>query len=513
METSVADSNVARYDVHVHLPSSIVQKIGLGYVVLAAIIVGLSIFTFGELYVLEETILSGARINQLSNAILELRRSEKNYLLYGEESDLSEHVAFLQEVRELLRNDQENFAMVLGKKGLASLQDDVAEYAALIDAFVNTRRSNVGTVIEAAIRAVGKRIRKAAEDMADRERQLLQRSVNRARWQLVLSVVVFSLAGFGVGRVVSRAVSRPFEQLEDKLALMVSKPPTAIHIESQDREVVSLVRTLNHLLSEIELRQRHLVRSEKLASLGTLLAGVAHELNNPLSNISTSSQLLLEEFDTGDKDFQRDLLTQMDEQVERARNIMRSLLEFARDRPFRKETLSVKRLLNDTTRFVRGQVPTHVTLSVEVPESIMVVGDKQRLQQALINLTRNAVEATGADGKVVLSARLAAADAASGDLVGTEFGKCGTETDIVEIAVRDNGVGMDPDLLSHIFDPFFTTKEVGKGSGLGLAIVHEVVEEHDGCVVISSEPNKGTTFVIRLPVPAPRQVYRGTSGL
>jgi signal transduction histidine kinase len=154
--------------------------------------------------------------------------------------------------------------------------------------------------------------------------------------------------------------------------------------------VLSLTNAFNKMLRELELRQRHLVQSEKLASLGTLLSGVAHELNNPLSNISSSSQILSEEFDDGNREFKKELIAQINDQTDRARNIVRSLLEFSRDKEFKKQQLSLNGLLEETIRFVKGQMTGNVSVQIAVPADLMIVADKQRIQQVLLNLLKNA---------------------------------------------------------------------------------------------------------------------------
>jgi signal transduction histidine kinase len=278
-----------------------------------------------------------------------------------------------------------------------------------------------------------------------------------------------------------------------------------IPIDSGDREVLSLTRAFNKMLRELELRQRHLIQSEKLASLGTLLSGVAHELNNPLSNISSSGQILSEELESADTAYKKELVEQINEQTDRARNIVRSLLEFSRDKDFKKQDLPLRRLFEETIRFIKGQVPPKVSIRLEIPEDITIVADKQRIQQVFLNLIKNAAEAIMEDGSITIKARHHRAI----DKVEDEgsiynylryHGKCTLEDDTVDIEIQDTGTGIPQDLLSKVFDPFFTTKDVGQGSGLGLFIVHEIIEEHGGCIAVDSENGKGTTFLIRLPM-------------
>jgi signal transduction histidine kinase len=270
-------------------------------------------------------------------------------------------------------------------------------------------------------------------------------------------------------------------QIESSVNAVSSGMRDKLALPSQDREIVSIVNAINHLLRELEIRQKHLLQSEKLTSLGTMLSGVAHELNNPLSNIWTACQLLLEELGEGDIEAQRELLLRIDEQGERARNIVRALLDFARDAGFRKEPVALAKLVEQSLVFLKGEVPTAVTVAADIPADIVLNADRQRLQQVLINLIKNAVDATAEGGEVKIGARRLSDEAA------------------VEIVVSDSGAGIDPTILPRIFDPFFTTKDVGKGMGLGLFVVHQIVEEHDGTISVVSEKGAGTAFHIRLP--------------
>jgi signal transduction histidine kinase len=313
-------------------------------------------------------------------------------------------------------------------------------------------------------------------------------------------------------------VVKPLKSLEESMGVIAEGKFERIAINSKDREIVSLTRAFNKMLKELELHERHLIQSEKLASLGTLLSGVAHELNNPLSNISSSNQILMEEFQEAlerksprpwpaDPNFTKELMAQINEQTDRARNIVRSLLDFSRDREFKKEQLSLRKLCEETIQFVKGQMPANIGIVISVPEDISIFADKQRLQQALLNLIKNAVDAIApGEGAITIKAeKRRAMDDIEDERIGIYNylkyrGKCTLDQDTVDIEIRDTGPGIPVDIIPRIFDPFFTTKDVGKGSGLGLFIVHEIIEEHDGCIAVDSGPDKGTAFLIRLPI-------------
>ena len=141
---------------------------------------------------------------------------------------------------------------------------------------------------------------------------------------------------------------------------------------------------------------------------------------------------------------------------------------------------------------------------MNVPAELSILVDKQRLQQAFLNLLKNAIESIEDEGTITIRAwQQTASDKAEDTNEIDNYlkyrGKCTVEMDTVDIEIADTGSGMPPEVAAKIFDPFFTTKDVGKGSGLGLSIVHEIIEEHDGCIAVDSKPGRGTRFFIRLP--------------
>ncbi|MBS1128365.1 MAG: signal transduction histidine kinase, partial [Nitrospirae bacterium] len=197
-------------------------------------------------------------------------------------------------------------------------------------------------------------------------------------------------------------------------------------------------------------------------------------------------------------------LAQIEEQTDRARNIVQSLLEFSRSGDFKKQALPLGNVIEDTLRLVRGQLPAGVTVQVDVPAGLSITADKQRIQQVFINLVKNAGQAIEGEGAISIKAwKHRAIDKTEDDTAIVNYlkyrGKCTLEVDTVDIEVHDTGQGIPHEDLSKIFDPFFTTKDVGKGSGLGLYIVHEIIEEHDGCIAVDSSPDRGTSFLLRLP--------------
>jgi len=515
---------------------SIRQKITINYYAIVAMIIGLSVFTFLELRHIEKKIMVGEIISEFFDTALEIRRFEKNFFLYEKQPDYDENVKYAARAQEIIDKNAPAFEAIATGQQMSSLRDSLNKYQNIMKQYNRVTRqrppadAELKIKLEGSIRKAGKDITTIAEELSKTERSSIQSLLSNSRRILIYSIAVLVILVIAIGQILSRMVVKPLKSLEESMGVIAEGKFERVSIDSKDREIVSLTRAFNKMLKELELHERHLIQSEKLASLGTLLSGVAHELNNPLSNISSSNQILMEELLEGqvasskgqgkeqgqgtskagpfmDRDFALELTSQIDEQADRARNIVRSLLDFSRDREFKKESLSLRSLFDETIQFIKGQMPTRVAISLTIPDDILIFADKQRIQQALLNLIKNAIDAIDPhEGTIFIKAeKRRALDDIEDEKLGIynylKFrGKCTLDEDTVDIEVRDTGSGIPIDLVSKIFDPFFTTKDVGKGSGLGLFIVHEIIEEHDGCIAVDSEPGTGTTFLIRLPL-------------
>ena len=479
---------------------SIRKKITNGYVLTALLILTISLFAFAELRLVEDKIHLVERVTALYDTGLEIRRFERNYFLHTQLADYQENQHYISELTSLLQQGSADITLLGAESLVATLQNDLQHYNALMSQYTRVIHINLPQAhrLEEQIRAIGKHMVTEISDVVARERQFVGHSLKNLRYILMVSIAAVVALMISLGLALSRRVVQPLTQLAQRVDSLTAGRRDNLTAPSQDREVVSVTAAINHLLQELEVRQRHLLRSEKLASLGTMLSGVAHELNNPLSNIWSSCQILIEELEDSDLAYKKELLMQIDEQSIRARNIVRSLLDFARDRQFSKEQINLQTLIDQTNRFLRSELTPQKTLQINVDANLQIYADRQRLQQVFLNLIKNALEAIPSTGTVTISAK--ATDTA---LLGTSqdvFAKdCRINGDAVDITISDTGQGIDPSVIPRIFDPFFTTKDVGKGMGLGLFIVYEIIDEHGGCIIVSSTPGKGTTFYIRLP--------------
>lgn len=237
---------------------------------------------------------------------------------------------------------------------------------------------------------------------------------------------------------------------------------------------------------ELQNTQMRLLQAEKMASLGSLAAGVAHEINNPLGGILIYASLLMEEFDADDDPRVQDLKKIVEEGT-RCKEIVKSLLEFGRQTETKFELLNINQAINDGLFFLEHQALFHNIqivkhLDLSLP---LIQGNPNQIKQVFMNMMVNAAEAMSEIGGTLTIATGMNPDALS-----------------IFISFQDTGIGISSDNQSKIFDPFFTTKGVGRGTGLGLSTSYGIIQSHHGNIDVKSELNKGTTFIISLPIVA-----------
>jgi signal transduction histidine kinase len=468
---------------------SIRKKITYGFVVLLAFMVGTISLTYWVSIHIEQKVQHLELIDDLFGNILEMRRFEKNYFLYGEQSDFEEAKTYLGNANNIMQNSRGELGRIIPSSNLERFSQAIIEYEfnfqRLAELYgVNNRQDEKATRLKDTIRRLGKELTDFAEKSSRQEKIAVRDLLKTVRKILVAAAVALLFMSFGLATLLGQRVVNSLKLLERYAEKITREDFDEIRSTAVEEEIRSVLNAFNRMSHILQIRQHQLVQSEKLASLGTLLSGVAHELNNPLSNISTSAQILGEEIDKGDPEFKKELIGQIEGQADKARDIVRTLLEFSRAKEYHPRPVNLKKLLEDTVVLIRGQIPTAVVITLECPEDLVFEADKQKLQQVFLNLLKNGIDAVGESGKIWIIARP----------VGT-----GTEAEEIEIMVEDNGPGIPAENRKKIFDPFFSTKDVGHGSGLGLYIVHDIIERHGGRINVDSQIDQGTTFTIWLP--------------
>lgn len=475
----------------VTLSLSIRQKLVVGVTAIFLFMGGDFLMTYYWVSSLQERIGYLETISRFEASVLEMRRFEKNYLLYGDVQSLRT-VQYNAARARRLQEDQETLFQRLSESGsLEIFHKNLSEYARLIEKLLTVSKGNDAPPPPAqrgkeaaAIRRLGTEIADYAEYLSSKKRKSINETIKKT---IRLELVSFIVAWIGIalmGGFMFVKITGPLKLLEESTRRIVKGEFEPIEDIPPEKEVRAVFQSFNRMARELKQGEDQLVQSRKLASLGTMLAGVAHEINNPLSNISSSCQLLLEELDDPDREFQELSLKTALEQVDKARNIVRTLLEFSRNREFQTERVNLKILVDRTVMLLKGDIPKQIEIVTRVDDSIFVDVDVQRIQQALMNLISNAIHAIEGSGIVEITG-------ANG------------EDSTVEIAVRDSGKGIPEEDLPHIFDPFFSTRDVGEGTGLGLFVTHDIVTSHMGKIKIDTAPGQGSTITISIPIKRP----------
>ncbi len=482
-------------------PKSIAQKIMIFYIAGIFVTVGLSLIVLSDIWLIKQKIELEGNISNLFETIQEIRRTEKNFFLYKNEVDYNDNLSYIKTVKNFIKNQK--FEGLKIENAIQELSGTLQNYEALMLQLKENISSPSVTSLEQSIREQGKILTHIAENIKTTEHKIIKDSLNNIlKYSIVLIIIFFIIPFILFGLGLTRLISGPLKELENKMKKIAEGKIYYIEVKSKDKEILSLVETFNKVLKELEAKQKQLIQAEKLSSLGTLMSGIAHELNNPLSNISTSCQILLEELEDSDTQYKKELLQAIESQTERAKNIIKTVLDFSRRRELKKETIPAQTLIKDTIIFIKGELPTKMNLSVEVENSLSIYADKQKIQQVLLNLIKNAIQACDNNGEIKIKVYSSTQEALDKHLFLKKEGKCVGELSVnkefIIIEVQDNGPGISPEILSKIFEPFFTTKE-SKGSGLGLFITQELIRDHDGCICVDSVADRGTTFIIMLP--------------
>jgi signal transduction histidine kinase len=280
----------------------------------------------------------------------------------------------------------------------------------------------------------------------------------------------------GMLRVVRRGKSPSFSEL-DKRSLLLFATQAAQAVEN-----ARLHKVVRDRVEELERTREQLVHSEKMSAIGRLAAGVAHEINNPLTGILGQAQTLLLQIPEGTA--LRDDISFIETAAQRCRKVVQNLLQFSRSQKMEREETDLWTLVRQALAFMRRSFTLHnIEIIEDCEEDLpLVFVSPMHITQVLLNLFQNAFDAMGTQGVLKISAR--------------------QDKDAVRLSVADTGPGISPEALPHIFEPFYTTKEIGKGTGLGLAVSQGIIREHNGTIEIHSPAEgqpAGAEFILTIP--------------
>ncbi|UCH44760.1 MAG: HAMP domain-containing histidine kinase [Nitrospiraceae bacterium] len=470
--------------------------------------------------------------DDLRSQSLQLRRHEKNFFLYRDREEIRKVYNYLSELREVVSNSRVSYS----KENLLDLELGIEEYTlifkriesidgifknefdeirplllqnppllqiaettyleaplVLADILAKHFPLNKGSpVIESlhelntqimALRKSGEDILNASNALDISARKHVGKHIKFLNTAAILLFPVILLIALGTSLIINHDILSRLKILTQAIEKTGKGEFSSLPIPAKEDEVGELIIKMENGLitrdKEIRKKNEELLLSKKLASLGTLASGVAHELNNPLNNVYLAAQTLSRKLNLDEcPDIVNDSLNDVFVQTQRMKRIVSDLLLYSRQRVPELELINIVKFMEDLFWNLDSKgMMADVKYNIRGNKNIRVCTDSSLLQQVLINLCTNAVDAMGGDGTIEVTTREAQSH--------------------VDILLSDTGKGIPAEVIPKIFDPFFSTKD--NGTGLGLTIVYSIIESLSGKIYVESAPDKGTTFSISLP--------------
>jgi signal transduction histidine kinase len=461
------------------------------------IFIGLLVIAYSyQFFSMETKLVNLEDFHDVFDNVLEVRRYEKNYFLHVGSENIEKITEYLDKIDADISKHEKDIIRVIGLDKFREFRANLDAYRHIFTTSAKTNGSNT-KIEEENLRLKGMK-------MVDLTRELLDNKQLRIRnsFKFTISSFIFITGIFflfiiiGLRLQAKSVLARiAFVQRATKSIIAGNFKPIDYHTPQQD-EITDLIRDFNTMADELDTKQEQLIQSRKLAAIGTFSSGIAHELNNPLNNISLSADTLHENFDDLTREEFHEIINDIINETHRASEVVKNILDFSRDQKPEVKLLNIKEVIASTKKLINNELRLNAIWLVQViPANLPPVwGEMQKLQQVFLNLFLNAIPVMTKGGLIHVDAQE--------DPPG-----------YIRINVNDTGTGIEPANIEHIFDPFYTTKEVGKGTGLGLSIVYGIVKKHGGYIEVKSEMNVGTTFSIILPIAAetPPQLGNDTS--
>ncbi|MBI5640446.1 MAG: GHKL domain-containing protein [Nitrospirae bacterium] len=515
---------------------SLQKKIMLSFLISSAIIAILAISAFITFVEIRKEIRYLELSDTLRSKTLQLRRHEKNFFLYGDAKEIKSVYSYIEEIGKIIQQNQgvydtdklinlrykmgeyketfsridaltrefhEEIGQFRNRSGGDSLYFPIMETTFLESPLVNadllknlfSLKANAPVIITLnslnreiiSLRRDGEEILTLSKNLDSSAREKVEKAIGFSQKAALILFPLFLLVGVSALFFVSRSAVNHLRILTGAIEKTGKGDFSSLTIPHERDEVGVLIDAFNKMENdlierdrEIHKKNEELLHSKKLASIGTLASGVAHELNNPLNNIYLSAQVLSKEISSQEacSEMVKETVSDIFSQTLRVKRIVSDLLEFSREKPPELVQMNLSEVINTVLhQMISAGEMAGISPGIKAAETVSISADRHLMEQVFINLFSNAVQAMEGKGDLTV------------DLAET--------SDAVIIRISDTGKGIAAGNIQRIFDPFYTSKE--KGTGLGLAIVHNIIEKHRGKISVKSEPGKGTEFTITLP--------------
>jgi signal transduction histidine kinase len=539
------------------------------YILLAAI---LGFFSYKELRTISTRLVLVETADDITNTILEVRRYEKNFLLFKDNESLAELQKYLGVLKNSIAAIQTEIVLEIGGDNYTMMKSAIAEYEQLVTVIAKnfaaqeeqetlvrnrgreTERAVTGAELQSLLvlrryeknvmlyrnkeaydmfkrtydvsklgshpevqhypatvarlynlyeaekqsldkmRLTAREIQAFTQNLSKKERADIATTIKISINLQVLALALIVVVGIVINIKLATSIATPIRTLE-KISRKIAEGDFSEHIEVKGKDELASLETafnqmedrlknalwsLEHTIEKLREKQAQLVEAEKLALVGKLAAGIAHEINNPLTSVLTFSNLMLEQCPPDDPRHEK--LKLMARETNRARTIVRQLLNFGRETVIKPEKININQPVSEIADSLAAQdafkgIGLDLKLAENLPE---VNADPAQIGQVVMNLLLNAIHSITPPGRIEVVTRKI--------------------ENSVEIVFRDTGAGIPEENIHKIFDPFFTTKDASKGTGLGLAVSYGIIKKHGGEIEVASTVGKGSTFIVRLPI-------------
>ena len=468
---------------------TIKSKVLVLLIVCLTFIGALHVIYYHYIFSLQEKMEFIKKFDDFRDNILEMRRYEKNFIYFKDIDSLNETVFYFFKIEDFSRELAKDVVRVVGADKFSEFQEDLKGYKTILDENMRRVKTEKVELNVEMIRNKGKKMVDFANELITTKRQRIQNAIHRIGIIPVIFLISFIVFVVLILQLIIKGILKPvalMQKATEEAAKGTFRP--IVYESEREDEVTHLIETFNEMAKQLETKQEQLLQSRKMASIGTFTSGIAHELNNPLNNISLTAESLMEDFTGMTKEEASEMMMEILAQADRASQVVKNLLEFSRtERPPLLE-LCIDDVLDRTIKLIKNQIMvTGIQLKRVNSKNLPAIkGRSQDLQQVFINILLNSIQAMK--------------DLSRENVVTIRTGP--GPGGYIRIDFSDTGIGIKPEDMKHIFDPFYTTKPVGRGTGLGLSLVYGIIRTHAGYVEVKSEINVGTTFSIYLPIAA-----------
>ena len=452
----------------------LVHKITLGNALGIISIILIAVFSYHEFNLVLAKLRFAEIADSLNASFLRMRLSEKNYFLYKDPSELSAIKDEIKESHLKVESLSPDIIKAIGEQNWKRLKSYLNQYEQEVDGLEGNNKA--APDMQMNIRESGRKLKFFSENMIRLERKTINEILSASK-KTLLAFFCF---------IIFVAIFKNLRRIEKTACAISEGNFMKIEGNIQDNELGSVMKAMDTMCEELETRHEQLIQSKKLASLGILTSGVAHELGNPLNNISMVAQTYLELYDRLRSEDRIEYMKTVLAESERIKKIVQDLLDFSRPKKADFKVADINSVVGNSLKLVQNtldisRIKSQLNLKEDLPAVFI---DEDRIREVLVNLLSNAVHAMPSGGTVFIRTKPA------------------KNNDNIIIEVEDTGKGIPQEFISHIFDPFFSTKGA-EGTGLGLSISYGIVRRHNGKMEVKSKVGAGTTFFIELPI------YRG----